>query len=120
MSTALVPVKNSALTVRQYDPFRLVENETTYTTRAEVKEHLPDICSKALARSWIDKDFYTQLKADPIETLRVQGVHLPDTMGITFENSKSNRPKLVVWEITGNNGFKVRVCGLQLTMMATR
>jgi|TARA_B110000305_G_scaffold210165_1_gene243641 hypothetical protein len=120
MSTALVPVRNTALTTSTVDPFRLVEQSVTYTTREEVKKHLPDICSKALARSWIDKEFYTQLKEDPIETLKTQGVHLPHGMSITFENSNSNRPKLVVWEQPSSNGFKVRVCGLQLTMMATR
>lgn len=103
------------------DPFSIVDEKITFTNRADVQKNLPDICSKALARAWIDKGFYNMLADDPVATFRKQGVILPDNMTIEFDHSGKNRPKLVVYEAqTPNSKFKVRVCALTLTMMAQR
>jgi hypothetical protein len=102
------------------DPFSLVDENITFTTREEVAKNLPDICSRALARSWIDKGFYDMLSQDPIAVFRTQGITLPDNMTITFDHSGKNRPKLIVYETNPNSKFKVRVCALTLTMMAQR
>ena len=102
------------------DPFSLVDENITFTTREEVAKNLPDICSRALARSWIDKGFYDMLSQDPIAVFRTQGITLPANMTITFDHSGKNRPKLIVYETNPNSKFKVRVCALTLTMMAQR
>lgn len=103
------------------DPFSIVDEKITFTSREDVQKSLPDICSKALARAWIDKGFYDMLADDPVATFRKQGVILPDNMTIEFDHSGKNRPKLVVYESqTPHSKFKVRVCALTLTMMAQR
>lgn len=120
-STQLVLSKEDkhALVLYQ-DPFSIVDENVTFTTREEVAKNLPDICSKALARAWIDKGFYNLLSQDPISVFRTQGVTLPDNMTIKFDHSGKNRPKLIVYETNPNSNFKVRVCALTLTMMAQR
>ena len=120
-STDLVLSKEDkhALVLYQ-DPFSIVDENVTFTTREEVAKNLPDICSKALARAWIDKGFYDLLSQDPIAVFRTQGVTIPDNMTITFDHSGKNRPKLIVYETNPNSKFKVRVCALTLTMMAQR
>ena len=120
-STDLVLSKEDkhALVLYQ-DPFSIVDENVTFTTREEVAKHLPDICSKALARAWIDKGFYNLLSQDPVAVFRTQGVTIPDNMTITFDHSGKNRPKLIVYETNPNSKFKVRVCALTLTMMAQR
>ena len=120
-STQLVLSKEDkhALVLYQ-DPFSIVDENVTFTTREEVAKNLPDICSKALARAWIDKGFYNLLSQDPIAVFRTQGVTLPDHMTIKFDHSGKNRPKLIVYETNPNSNFKVRVCALTLTMMAQR
>jgi len=120
-STQLVLSKEDkhALVLYQ-DPFSIVDENVTFTTREEVAKNLPDICSKALARAWIDKGFYNLLSQDPIAVFRTQGVTLPDNMTIKFDHSGKNRPKLIVYETNPNSNFKVRVCALTLTMMAQR
>ena len=103
------------------DPFALVDEETTFINKQDVQARLPDICSRALARAWIDKGFYEMLSADPVGTFRKQGVILPNNMTIQFDHSGKNRPKLIVYETKSpNSKFKVRVCALTLTMMAQR
>ena len=46
------------------DPF-IVKEKTIFKNRDEVKEQLPDICSRALARAWIDERWKQELMADP-------------------------------------------------------
>ena len=120
-STQLVLSKEDkhALVLYQ-DPFSIVDENVTFTTREEVAKNLPDICSRALARAWIDKGFYDLLLQDPVTVFRTQGVTLPANMTITFDHSGKNRPKLIVYETNPNSKFKVRVCALTLTMMAQR
>lgn len=120
-STDLVLSKEDkhALVLYQ-DPFSIVDENVTFTTREEVAKNLPDICSKALARAWIDKGFYNLLSQDSVAVFRTQGVTIPDNMTITFDHSGKNRPKLIVYETNPNSKFKVRVCALTLTMMAQR
>ena len=55
---ALVPVKPSGLIPRpgsaRYD---LVTDLTTFKSREDVRERLPEILGKALALIWIDREF---------------------------------------------------------------
>jgi len=107
--------------VAYQEPYKLVEERVVFTNREDVQQQLPDICSRALARAWIDTEFYEQLEQDVLGTFRSQGVILPDNMTIQFDHSGKNRPKLIVYEQSEHNSkFKVRVCALTLTMMAQR
>lgn len=119
-STELVLAEKKHELVLYQDPFALVNEDVTFTNREDVINNLPDICSRALARAWIDKGFYDLLSHDPVTVFRTQGVTLPDNMTIKFDHSGKNRPKLIVYETNPNSKFKVRVCALTLTMMAQR
>ena len=98
----------------------LVEKEIFLENRQEVKKYLPEILGKVLARVWIDSDFKTSFKEDPIKTLNDHGVYLPDDMVLEFQKPDTKRPKIIVYETKGKSNFKVRVVQLQLIMMAGR
>jgi len=98
----------------------LVEKEIFLENRQEVKKYLPEILGKVLARVWIDSDFKTSFKEDPIQTLNDHGVYLPDDMVLEFQKPDTKRPKIIVYETKGKSNFKVRVVQLQLIMMAGR
>ena len=98
----------------------LVEKEIFLESRQEVKKYLPEILGKVLARIWIDSDFKTSFKQDPIQTLNDHGVYLPDDMVLEFQKPDTKRPKIIVYEKKGKSNFKVRVVQLQLIMMAGR
>ena len=98
----------------------LVEKEIFLENRQEVKKYLPEILGKVLARVWIDSDFKTCFKEDPIQTLNDHGVYLPDDMVLEFQKPDTKRPKIIVYETKGKSNFKVRVVQLQLIMMAGR
>jgi len=102
------------------DPLSIVKEKTIFKNRDEVKEQLPDICSRALARAWIDERWKQELMADPQTALEREGVYLPKEMGIDYEGASGNRPKLIIFEQVPDTKFKMRVCYLQLTMMAGR
>lgn len=123
-SRALVPASSNSLSVSKgrdlANDFDLVEGNVNLNNRAEVKDKLPDILGRVLARSWLDKDFMEQFKSDPIGILRASGVHLPETIYIEFQKANSDRPKVVVFEQQENSKLKLRVFYLQLVMVAGR
>ncbi len=122
-STALVPVKmtppakKQKANVAQID---LVDHETYIRDREQVRQFLPDILGKVLARIWIDSAFHEAFSRDPEGTLAQNGVHLPETMSIEFQKPQSDRPRIVVYEQAEGSKFKLRVFYLQLIMMAGR
>ena len=59
MTTDIVPYENKEIQV-----FSLVETPIKFTTREEVKKHLPDICGNVLARAWHDKEYERMLQDD--------------------------------------------------------
>ena len=63
---ALVPVKPRGLIPRpssaRYD---LVPDQTTFKSREDVRERLPEILGKALALIWIDREFADLFARDP-------------------------------------------------------
>jgi len=105
---------------KNVDVLDLVEKEVFLENRQEVKKYLPEILGKVLARVWIDSDFKTSFKEDPIQTLNDHGVYLPDDMVLEFQKPDTKRPKIIVYETKGKSNFKVRVVQLQLIMMAGR
>ena len=65
MTTSIVPYESKEVQV-----YSLVDTPVKFTTREEVKKHLPDICGNVLARAWHDKNYEKMLQDDPY------GVHL--------------------------------------------
>ena len=123
-SNALVPVAHMALPsggrVSQSDKFELVQEEVILHTREEVRNQLPDILGRALARIWIDPDFHARFASDPKTELARHGVLMPENMSIEYTASNSDRPKIVVFEMATGSKFRMRVFYLQLVMMAGR
>jgi len=115
MSTALVPYEDKQISF----VFSLVEDDIELVDRESVKRYLPDILGRALARSWIDQDYKRALMFDVKSTLAKGGVTVPDEYECVFETTTGQRAKIVVYEKARNN-FKIRVCGLSLTMVASR
>ncbi len=122
--TSLVPVSKKLPAVRKDGAvtfaFSLHEGERHFTDREDVRQHLPDILGKALARTWIDSEFHKAFDENPVGTLEAHGVFLPTTMSIEFQRKTSDRPRIVVYEQNPNSKFKARVLYLQLVMMAGR
>ena len=123
-SRAIVPASSRALAIGKKVSsavnFSLVDEDVNLLNRAEVKEKLPDILGRVLARSWLDKDFMEQFKSEPLDVLRAAGVNLPETIHIEFQKANSDRPKVVVYEQQENSKLKLRVFYLQLVMVAGR
>ena len=118
---ALVPVKPRGLIPRpgsaRYD---LVTDLTTFKSREDVRERLPEILGKALALIWIGREFADLFARDPQGTLEREGILLPDNVVIEFQKPGTDRPRVVVYERRSNSNFKLRILYLQLVMMAGR
>ena len=118
---ALVPIKPRDLIPRpssaRYD---LVSDLTTFKSREDVRERLPEILGKALALIWIDREFADLFARDPQGTLEREGILLPDNVVIEFQKPGTDRPRVVVYERRPNSNFKLRILYLQLVMMAGR
>ena len=123
-SRALVPSKSRSGVSKaagvKNDDFKLVDGRVDLQNRDQVKEQLPDILGRVLARAWLDKDFLEEFRKNPLVVLANAGVHLPDTMHIEFQKANSDRPKVVVFEQPENSKLKLRVFYLQLVMVAGR
>ncbi len=123
-NTSLIPMEKKLPTVRSKGkdtkPFSLLDGERHFTDREDVREFLPDILGKALARTWIDPEFHQAFDKDPCGTLEAHGVFLPDNMMIEFQRQNADRPRIVVYEQRPNSKFKMRILYLQLVMMAGR
>ena len=123
-NTSLVPISKKLPAVRDAggvkNVFSLYEGERHFKDREDVRQHLPDILGKALARTWIDADFHKAFDQDPVSTLEAHGVFIPSTMSIEFQRKTADRPRIVVYEKNPNSKFKARVLYLQLVMMAGR
>ena len=121
---SLVPISKKLPAVRKdgavASAFLLYEGERHFTDREDVRQNLPDILGKALARTWIDIEFHRAFDQDPVGTLEAHGVFIPGTMSIEFQRKTSDRPRIVVYEQNPNSKFKARVLYLQLVMMAGR
>ena len=121
---SLVPISKKLPAVRKdgavASAFMLYEGERHFTDREDVRQNLPDILGKALARTWIDIEFHRAFDQDPVGTLEAHGVFIPSTMSIEFQRKTSDRPRIVVYEQNPNSKFKARVLYLQLVMMAGR
>lgn len=112
ISSALVPVKNtfdrltmqSTATKKKPTDFDLVKNEVHFETSNEVVRFLPDILGRALARSWIDKQFMIAFLTDPRGTLARYSVHLPESVEIEVEADGLSRPRVLALLFTTSQG----------------
>ena len=122
-STALVavPTASTAIALRkskQDSKLLLADGDVVLTNREEVRNRLPDILGRALARAWLDLQFEKDFMTDPLRALADSGVHLPSTMLVEVSNTTADRPKIVVYEQQQGSKFKSRVLYLQLVMVA--
>jgi hypothetical protein len=119
---ALVVVPSSNLPAvhrnKNDNPLNLVSEAVKFSSKEEMRNRLPDILGRVLARIWIDTEFHEDFSRDPQGTLLVHGVELPDNMFIEFQKPESDRPRIMVYEQKPNSKFKMRVFYLQLVMMA--
>ena len=101
-------------------PLEIVSRPLQIHNREEVRQYLPDILGRVLARVWIDSAFQKQFSKAPQETLEEHGVFLPDNMSIEYQRGNTDRPRIVVYERPFGSRFKLRIFYLQLVMMAGR
>ncbi len=124
-SNALVPLKNGNLPavikkIKDASVLSLVNDDVYLADKHAVREQLPDILGRVLARIWIDQKFHRSFSEDPRETLQLNGVYLPEFMEVEFQKPDSSRPRIVVYERRKNSKFRTRIFYLQLVMMAGR
>ena len=98
----------------------MVREELYLADRQAVREQLPDILGRVLARIWIDEKFHHDFSMNPSGTLETNGVFLPETMDVEFQKPNSSRPRIVVYEKSRESKFRTRIFYLQLVMMAGR
>ena len=122
-STALVAVPTASTVIalrksKQDSKLLLADGDVVLTNREEVRNRLPDILGRALARAWLDLQFEKDFMTDPLRALAESGVHLPSTMLVEVSKTTADRPKIVVYEQQQGSKFKSRVLYLQLVMVA--
>jgi hypothetical protein len=101
-------------------PLEIVNRPLQIHNREEVRQYLPDILGRVLARVWIDSEFHARFSDAPQETLEEHGVFLPENMSIEYQRGNTDRPRIVVYERPFGSRFKLRIFYLQLVMMAGR
>ena len=123
-SNALVPLKTEIyqrwLIKSENYPLYLCKRGIVPCRRQAVREQLPDILGRVLARIWIDEKFHHDFSMNPRGTLETNGVFLPETMDVEFQKPNSSRPRIVVYEKSRESKFRTRIFYLQLVMMAGR
>ena len=123
-SRSLVPVPSRAVSVKtgkqDLIPASLNIENRRFETREDVRNFLPDILGKTLARIWIDPKFHNHFASNPLKALAENGVMLPENIVVEFQKQDSQRPRVVVFEQKPGSKFKLRIFYLQLVMMAGR
>ena len=123
-SRSLVPVPSRAVSIKTGKQDLIatslnMENRR-FETREDVRNFLPDILGKTLARIWIDPEFHNNFASNPLKALAENGVMLPENIVVEFQKQDSQRPRVVVFEQKPGSKFKLRIFYLQLVMMAGR
>ena len=123
-SRSLIPMPAREVVVKSQKqdlvPATLNGEKHEFHTREDVRNLLPDILGKALARIWIDPAFHHEFATNPIAALAKNGVRLPENIVVEFQKQDSQRPRVVVFEQKPGSKFKLRIFYLQLVMMAGR
>ena len=121
-SLVLVPSRAVSVKTGKQDlvPASLNADNRRFETREDVRNFLPDILGKTLARIWIDPEFHNNFASNPLKALAENGVMLPENIVVEFQKQDSQRPRVVVFEQKPDSKFKLRIFYLQLVMMAGR
>ena len=123
-SRSLIPMPSREVVVKSQKqdlvPAALNSEKHEFHTREDVRNLLPDILGKVLARIWIDPAFHHEFATNPITALAKNGVRLPENIVVEFQKQDSQRPRVVVFEQKPGSKFKLRIFYLQLVMMAGR
>ena len=121
-SLVLVPSRAVSVKTGKQDlvPASLNADNRRFETREDVRNFLPDILGKTLARIWIDPEFHNNFASNPLMALAENGVMLPENIVVEFQKQDSQRPRVVVFEQKPGSKFKLRIFYLQLVMMAGR
>ena len=121
-SLVLVPSRAVSVKTGKQDlvPASLNAENRRFETREDVRNFLPDILGKTLARIWIDPEFHNNFASNPLKALAENGVMLPENIVVEFQKQDSQRPRVVVFEQKPGSKFKLRIFYLQLVMMAGR
>ena len=123
-SRSLVPLPSREVAIKTHEqnlvPISLNAENHRFQTREDVRNLLPDVLGKALARVWIDLQFHNEFASDPKAALASNGVILPENIVVEFQKQESQRPRVVVFEQKPGSKFKLRIFYLQLVMMAGR
>lgn len=85
---------------------------------SQIKERIIDYLGAVLARCWVDRTLLDKIDANPHQALRHIGILLPPEIDIKVERANQQRPRLVIYEYNAERTMRVRVCYLQLLMMA--
>lgn len=79
-SRALVPISSNSIVSTngsdRYNDFHLVNDTVNLQNRAEVKDKLPDILGRVLARAWLDKDFFGEFSCKSLSSIGKRGCEL--------------------------------------------
>ena len=101
-SRSLVPVPSRAVSVKtgkqDLVSASLNAENRRFETREDVRNFLPDILGKTLARIWIDPEFHNNFASNPNKALAENGVMLPENIVVEFQKQDSQRPRVVVFE----------------------
>ena len=119
LSNQIGPFEQRAVIVYK-DTWQIMPEYKTFDNRAEIKQELPAICGRVLARAWIDEPFREKLENNINETFKDLGVFLPSEYALTYDAKSGQRAKITIFEQAEGSKFKLRVCSLTLTMMAQR
>ena len=88
-SRSLIPMPSREVVVKSQKqdlvPAALNGTKHEFHTREDVRNLLPDILGKALARIWIDPAFHHEFATNPIAALAKNGVHLPENIVVEFQ-----------------------------------
>jgi hypothetical protein len=87
-------------------------------TANQIKERIIDYLGAVLARCWVDRTLLDKIEANPHQALRHIGILLPPEIDIKVERSNQQRPRLVIYEYNADRSMRMRICYLQLMMMA--
>ena len=85
---------------------------------SQLKERIIDYLGAVLARCWVDRTLLDKIEANPHQALRHIGILLPPEIDVKVERANLQRPRLVIYEYNAERTLRMRVCYLQLMMMA--
>ena len=106
------PIVHEGEVVEDDPPIDIIINSS------QIKERIIDYLGAVLARCWVDRTLLDKIEANPHQALRHIGILLPPEIDVKVERANLQRPRLVIYEYNAERTLRMRVCYLQLMMMA--